>query len=203
MPQVSRGLGAILFLCLSPLTALAQVSQEASVPRLINITGVFRPADGRPPAAVETVTLAIYGDETGGAPLWQETQYVVVDADGRYAVLLGATQPDGLPLDLFASGDARWLGRRFERAGEHEQARVLLASVPYALKAADADTLGGRPSSAYLLADPGRVAVPVPPVQRDERQHGRPAHHRRADPADAGGRHGEHCGEVHDRHRPG
>ena len=30
---------------------------------------------------------------------------------------------------------------------------MLLASVPYALKAADADTLGGRPSSAYLLAE--------------------------------------------------
>jgi hypothetical protein len=63
--------------------------------------------------------------------------------------------PDGLPLDLFSSGDARWLGRRFERTGEPEQARVLLTSVPYALKASDADTLGGRPPSAYLLAEPG------------------------------------------------
>ena len=44
-----------------------------------------------PPAPVETVMLAIYADETGGAPLWQEAQYVVVDADWRYAVLLGAT----------------------------------------------------------------------------------------------------------------
>ena len=91
----------------------------------------------------------------GGAPLWQETQTVVVDADGRYTLLLGATLPEGLPLELFASGEARWLGRRFERPGEAEQARVLLASVPYALKASDADTLGGRPPSAYLLAEPG------------------------------------------------
>jgi hypothetical protein len=30
---------------------------------------------------------------------------------------------------------------------------LLLASVPYALRAADADTLGGRPASAYVLAD--------------------------------------------------
>jgi hypothetical protein len=35
---------------------------------------------------------------------------------------------------------------------------VRLASVPYALKASDADTLGGRPPSAYLLADPGASA---------------------------------------------
>ena len=31
---------------------------------------------------------------------------------------------------------------------------MLLVSVPYALKAADADTLGGKPASAYLLASP-------------------------------------------------
>ena len=36
--------------------------------------------------------------------------------------------------------------------GEVEQPRVLLVSVPYALKAADADTLGGLPASAFVLA---------------------------------------------------
>jgi hypothetical protein len=67
--------------------------------------------------------------------------------------MLGSTRSEGLPLELFATGEARWLGRRFERPGEGEQTRVALASVPYALKASDADTLGGRPSSAYLLAE--------------------------------------------------
>ena len=45
-----------------------------SVPRIVRVTGVFVPANGMPPAPVETITLAIYGDESGGAPLWQETQ---------------------------------------------------------------------------------------------------------------------------------
>ena len=36
--------------------------------------------------------------------------------------------------------------------GGAEQPRVLLLSVPYALKAADAQTLGGLPASAFLLA---------------------------------------------------
>ena len=40
----------------------------------------------------------------------------------------------------------------FERAGEREQPRVRIASVPYALKASDAETLGGLPASAYLRA---------------------------------------------------
>ncbi len=151
-----------VLLCLLSATALhaqpAPSSAVTAVPRLVRVTSTFVPANGRPAAPVEAVTMAIYAEETGGAPLWQETQYVAVDADGRYTVLLGATLTDGLPLDLFGSGDARWLGRRFERPGEGEQARVLLASVPYALKASDADTLGGRPPSAYLLAAPGASA---------------------------------------------
>jgi hypothetical protein len=42
--------------------------------------------------------------------LWLETQNVQADAKGNYTVQLGATKPDGLPLDLFSSGEARWLG---------------------------------------------------------------------------------------------
>jgi hypothetical protein len=147
-----------IWLCL--LTATVVHAQQApsstvtTVPRLVRIASTFVPSDGLPPAPVETVTLAIYAEESGGSPLWQETQNVVVNADGRYALLLGATLPEGLPLDLFASGEARWLERRFVRPGEREQARVLLTSVPYALKASDADTLGGRPASAYQLAGP-------------------------------------------------
>ena len=151
-----------VLLCLLSATALHAQQPPSSVvtavPPLVRVTSAFVPANGLPAAPVETVTLAIYAEETGGTPLWQETQYVAMDADGRYTVLLGATLTDGLPLDLFASGDARWLGRRFERPGEEEQARVRLVSVPYALKASDADTLGGRPPSAYLLADPGASA---------------------------------------------
>jgi hypothetical protein len=152
---------AVMVPCLFATTDLhAQQSPSLSstlttVPRLVRITSTFSPANGLLPAPVETVTLAIYAEATGGPPLWQETQTIVVDTDGRYTLLLGATLPDGLPLQLFASGEARWLGRRFERPGEIEQPRVLLASVPYALKASDADTLGGRPPSAYLLAEPG------------------------------------------------
>jgi hypothetical protein len=121
----------------------------------VRVTGAFQPADGLPAARVEIVTRAIYGEETGGTPLWQETQNVTLDAEGRYTVLLGATRPEGLPLDVFASGEARWLGKHVERPGEGEQPRVRLTSVHYALRASNADTLGGLPPSAYLRAEPG------------------------------------------------
>src|SRR6185436_14248734 len=141
----------LLVLLLSSPSAQAQ-SSDQSVPRLINITGVFRPADGQPPAAVETMTLAIYADEQGGAPLWLETQTVALDERGRYSLLLGATNPGGIPPEIFGATAPHWLGTRFQRPGEVEGARVRLTSVPYALRAASADTLGGRPASDYLLA---------------------------------------------------
>ncbi len=82
----------------------------------------------------------------------RETQNVQLDEQGHYAVLLGATKNEGLPVELFAAAEPRWLGVQLNLPGEVEQSRVLLASVPYALKAADAESLGGIPASAYTLA---------------------------------------------------
>jgi len=127
------------------------------VPREINITGVFQPVDGQPLRPLETVTLAMYVDPTGGTPLWQETQNIVLDAKGHYAVLVGASSADGIPATVVAAG-AQWLGITFNRQGEVEGPRLQLTSVPYALRAADADTLGGRPASAYLLAPTSATA---------------------------------------------
>jgi len=83
-----------------------------------------------------------------------ENQNVQVDELGRYNVLLGSFSARGLPMELFASAESRWLGVRPQN-GEDEQPRLVLVSVPYALKASDADTLGGKPASAYLTVSSG------------------------------------------------
>lgn len=131
----------------------------ASVPKVVRFTGTFHAANGLPPAPIESVTFSIYSEQQGGTSLWHEVQNVALDPDGHYTVLLGLTQNEGLPLELFSSPEPRSLGVQFNRPGEPEQPRVLLVSVPYALKAADADTLGGKPASAYLLAQVGGVAA--------------------------------------------
>ena len=122
---------------------------STSVPRVVRLDGQLAPANGLPPAAVETVTLSIYASQSDGSPLWTETQEVRVDAQGRYAVFLGASTAEGIPASVL-SGEARWLGIRFARPGEVEQPRVPMTSVPYALRASDADTLGGLPPSAFF-----------------------------------------------------
>ena len=124
---------------------------KAAVPRLMRFSGVAKEAAGTPQSGVTDLTFSLYREEEGGEALWFETQTVVTDAQGRYSVLLGAMHPDGLPMDLFTSGEARWLGVSVGRLPE--QARVLLVAVPYALKAADADTLGGKPATAFVASD--------------------------------------------------
>jgi trimeric autotransporter adhesin len=144
-------LAAVLFGSLAAAQSANSSQSSAVVPRLVNFSG--KAVDGgKVITGVAGATFAIYSEESGGSPLWLETQNVTADAKGNYTVQLGATSAEGLPLDLFTSGEARWLGVRVNN--NEEQPRVLLLSVPYALKAADAETVGGLPPSAFVLAAP-------------------------------------------------
>src|SRR5690348_4907303 len=131
-----------------PITA----GTPASVPRLMKFNGTLRDAAGKPLSGAVDVTFYLYSTESGGDALWFETQSVQADELGRYTALLGAMHADGLPTELFTSGEVRWLGIQVGHEPE-QQPRVLLVSVPYALKAGDAETLGGKPASAYVLSD--------------------------------------------------
>jgi hypothetical protein len=132
-------------------------SAPTAVPPLIPYSGVVNAVAGQTTPSTASVTFLIYDDETGGQPLFSETQSLAVDTTGHFKAQIGATLSNGIPIDLFASGEARWLA--VEIAGEPAQPRVLLASVPYALKAADAATLGGLPASAFALAGTKSLAA--------------------------------------------
>src|SRR5580698_133354 len=132
----------------------------AVVPQLVNYSGKAIDSGGHPVVGMQGMTFAIYSEQLNGSPLWIETQNVQPDANGNYTVQLGAATTGGLPLNLFSSGEARWLGVRIN--GGEEPPRVLLLSVPYALKAADAETVGGLPPSAFVLAAPGASAAAAP-----------------------------------------
>jgi hypothetical protein len=54
------------------------------------------------------VTFALYGEQTGGAALSQETQNVIANSNSYYLALPGSTKPDGLPPERFTSEQARW-----------------------------------------------------------------------------------------------
>jgi hypothetical protein len=135
---------AMLWLPLSTgaVAQTADVSQAVSavvpvVPQQVRYTGSLVNRAG---VTVEAV-FKIYATAEGGEPLWTETQQVAVGADGSYSVLLGAASQSGLPQGVFAAGQARWVGVTVDR-GE-EQSRSPLASVAYAMKAGDAESVGG------------------------------------------------------------
>jgi hypothetical protein len=133
----------------TPETAPALVMQQ-SVPRLVQFAGTLKDAWARPVSGVASVTFAIYAEQDGGTALWSETQNVMAESNGHYNAVLGVATANGVPPELFGVGQSRWLGIAIAR--QQEMPRVLLASVPYALKAADAETLGGLPASAYVTA---------------------------------------------------
>lgn len=149
----------LMITCALPLLAQDN-TKGAIVPRLVNYSGKVLDAQGKPQPGIAGLTFSIYKDQYEGAPLWMETQNVTPDTKGNYTIQLGATKSEGLPLDLFTSGEARWLGVRVN--GGEEQPRVLLLSVPYALKAADAETVGGLPPSAFMLAAPPATTTSLP-----------------------------------------
>ncbi len=138
-------------------SALAQTTEQLAgqgtnivapvVPQQVRYTGNLATRSGD---TVEAV-FNIYAGQEGGEPLWTETQKVTVDQNGSFTVLLGSASAAGLPQKLFAGGAARWLGISVERAPELQ--RVLLSSVPYAMKSADAQALAGHPAGDFVTQE--------------------------------------------------
>lgn len=141
---------------ISTTTTSTPANPNTVVPRVVNYSGVLNDLNGKPITSVAGVTFTLYQEAEGGTPLWTEIQNVQPSKSGHYSVTLGSTTSAGLPADVFVSGEARWLGVRIE--GQADQPRVLLVAVPYALKAGDAETIGGLPASAFMLANGSQTA---------------------------------------------
>ena len=154
----------VSFLCTVICTTQAQTAAPNSspastqVPRLIKFSGLAQDETHKPVSGVVGITFSLYKDQEGGSPLWMETQNVQADATGRYTALLGSASVEGVPLSLFSSGEAQWLGVQVQ--GQRAQPRVLLVSVPYALKAHEAETLSGKSISDFVLLNKS-VAAPT------------------------------------------
>jgi hypothetical protein len=142
----------LLLICFAASVSAQQAASAAAnavVPQVIKFGGVLYDVNNKPVSGTLGVTFSLYKESQGGAALWFETQNVTPDKTGHYTVILGSTTSQGLPTEVFANGEARWLGLQLQ--GEPEKPRTLLMSVPYALKALDAETIGGKPASSFML----------------------------------------------------
>jgi hypothetical protein len=140
------------FYCDAQCTGGANVCSQP-VPHVVKFSGLLKNAAGLAHPTTVAIRFVIYSDETHGTPLWQEVQNVQTDSQGRFEVTLGAASVEGIP-DLFSTGEPRWVGVQPVLPGQEEQPRVQLVSVPYALQAGNAQTLGGLPASAFVKATP-------------------------------------------------
>jgi hypothetical protein len=151
---VQMAVAALFILAALPGRVKAQQNNAAAsstVPQIIEFSGQLASS----PSGTVSITFTLYENEQGGTALWSETDNVQVDAQGHYTALLGSASPEGLPMNLFTTVQAHWLAVQPLLEGFGEQPRVLLVSAPYALKAGDAETIGGLPPSAFLRAASG------------------------------------------------
>jgi len=168
MTFISVRLSFCLLLICCALTLMAQHSASADsvVPAMVKFAGTLNDLNGKPLTGTVGVTFLLYQEQAGGVPLWIETQNVQADKNGHYSVMLGSATSHGLPAEAFTGGEARWLG--VQPSGQAEQPRVVLVSVPYALKALDAETLGGRPAASFMLAPASgkKAGSPAPAAEQ-------------------------------------
>jgi len=121
----------IVYLTLS--CALLTSNCLSEIPHLINYQGKLVDSTGTPITGTKTITFKIYDVSSGGTPLWQETQSVIVDK-GVFNILLGSSSDLGqlsfdVPYHL-----------SIQVAGDAEMApRQKISSAGYAFKAKKAE----------------------------------------------------------------
>lgn len=122
-----------------------------AAPTIFRMAGTLQTATGEPRTGVVVLVASLYNAQDDVTALWSEAQTVTLDQTGRYSILVGSSVDGGVPKEFFLNGTGRWLGVGVQ--GEAEQPRIMLVSVPFAVKALDADTLAGKTAAEFVLAD--------------------------------------------------
>jgi len=130
---------------------------QAQVPNLLGFQGRLLRADGTAATGTATVAFAVFASDTGGAPLWSETQTLGL-SDGYYSTFLGLVS---LPPQGLFGGPARWLEIRV--GSETLAPRQQVGAVPYAVTAQNlaggaADVESLRVAGQTVIDSAGRLA---------------------------------------------
>ncbi len=113
---------------------------------IIPYSGVMTDASGVPLVGRVSAIFALYEAPSGGVPVWVAIKTVRTDATGGYVVVLGGTTE--FPMNLFATGETRWLG--VQPDGEAETSRVRFTGGPETEPARDAPPPSVRPPSTLV-----------------------------------------------------
>lgn len=129
------------------LLAMVPFVSHSEVPQQINYQGYLTDSGGSPLNATPTMDFDIYDAATGGTFMWGESQTVNV-VNGNYSIEIGQDPVNNpFPVNLFEG--SRYLELTVN--GEPLSPRLHLTCSPFAMKAADADSLEGQRASEFAL----------------------------------------------------
>ena len=145
---MKRHLETLAFFALVAAT-LAPTRALAAVPQTLTQQGRLLNTDGTPVAGPVRLIFNLYDSSSSTTPLWTETQSNVMldSSSGAFSVQLGSVTP--FPSGLW-NGVALYLGVTVGNDPEMTP-REQITSVPYALLADNANSLGGVAASQYAL----------------------------------------------------
>jgi len=130
-------LGLLLVLVMFPYTVSA-------FPQEINYQGYLTDAEGNPFNGSMAMTFRIWDAPGAGTQLWSESHAAVPLVEGIFSVVLGAS----VPITSEILDGERYLGITVGTDPEMSP-RVRMTSSPFAIKAGDADALGGLSSTEF------------------------------------------------------
>ncbi len=150
-------IGACLLLCAGAGPGVRPAM--GGVPMLIHYQGQLHNGGG-PVSGLFPMQFALYATESGGSPLWSESYPSIAVNGGVFTVLLGAATP--LPMGSLFTGAPLWIETTVD--GNVLSPRRPLVSVPYAARAAIADSAraapAAGPASAVTYTRWGRTSCP-------------------------------------------
>jgi hypothetical protein len=125
-------------------------SNSFVTPRVIRYDGILK---RQPSSTGVAVVFSVYGSGDSTKPLWQETQSVQPEQDGRYTAFLGVTGSSELPSFILTATGPQWLGVRV--AGENNEQRTLLTKTPFVGKA----SAGSVPTPGKVIGNSNSLPV--------------------------------------------
>lgn len=159
--RMSQILGAAVMLAAS----IGAISLATAAPSGISYVGELRADNGVLYSGPVAVSAALFGDATGGEPVWgpQDLGTVAV-SQGLFTATIGGAGAPSLDTALMAD-DSLWLEIWID--GVALEPRQGLRSVPYARVAANAQMVGGTPAGEIATITDLNTKAPVATSQAD------------------------------------
>lgn len=156
MERISKIITLFVFIFFCPLSSVPSTLSYAEVPHLINYQGRLTDSGGKPLDGAYKLNFKLYN--SAGTLLWQGTHNSVLVQKGVFSVLLGDANDAPYNFSQLAFDEPYFLEIKVCKIeGANETCEVLsprqqITSAGYAIRAGEAEKLGGKQPTDYTLS---------------------------------------------------